>query len=48
MPGRGGPAVLARLSYEEIAQRLGVSSNMVKKYLSKALVHCRRRMARLG
>jgi RNA polymerase sigma factor (sigma-70 family) len=36
------------LSYEEIAQRLGVSTNMVKKYLSQALVHCRRRMTRLG
>jgi RNA polymerase sigma factor (sigma-70 family) len=36
------------LRYEEIAQRLGVSTNMVKKYLSQALVHCRRRMARLG
>jgi RNA polymerase sigma factor (sigma-70 family) len=36
------------LSYEEIAQRLGVSTNMVNKYLSQALVHCRRRMARLG
>jgi RNA polymerase sigma factor (sigma-70 family) len=37
-----------RLSYDEIGQRLGVSTNMVKKYLSQALVHCRRRMARLG
>jgi RNA polymerase sigma factor (sigma-70 family) len=36
------------LSYEEIAQRLGVSTNMVNKYLSHALMHCRRRMARLG
>jgi RNA polymerase sigma factor (sigma-70 family) len=36
------------LSYEEIALRLGVSTHMVKKYLSQALVHCRRRMARLG
>jgi RNA polymerase sigma factor (sigma-70 family) len=36
------------LSYEEIAQRLGVSTNMVKKYLSQGLTHCRRRMARLG
>jgi len=36
------------LSYEEIAQQLGVSTNMVKKYLSQALTHCRRRMARLG
>jgi len=36
------------LSYEEIAQRLEISTNMVKKYLTQALVHCRRRMARLG
>jgi RNA polymerase sigma factor (sigma-70 family) len=36
------------LSYEEIALRLGISTHMVKKYLSQALVHCRRRMARLG
>ena len=36
------------LSYEEIAQRLGISTNMVKKYLSQAMVHCRRRMARQG
>jgi RNA polymerase sigma factor (sigma-70 family) len=34
-------------SYAQIAQRLGVSTSMVKKYLSHALVHCRRRMARL-
>jgi RNA polymerase sigma factor (sigma-70 family) len=36
------------LSYEEIGLRLGVSTNMVKKYLSQALVHCRRRMGRIG
>lgn len=35
-------------SYEEIAQQLGISTHMVKKYLSQALTHCRRRMARLG
>jgi RNA polymerase sigma factor (sigma-70 family) len=35
------------LSYQEIAQQLGVSTNMVKKYLSQALIHCRLRMARL-
>jgi RNA polymerase sigma factor (sigma-70 family) len=35
-------------SYEEIAQQLGVSTHMVKKYLSQGLAHCRRRMARLG
>lgn len=36
------------LSYPEIAGRLGVSSHMVKKYLAQSLLHCRRRMARLG
>ena len=36
------------LSYQEVAERLGVSAHMVKKYLSQALVHCRRRMARLA
>jgi RNA polymerase sigma-70 factor (ECF subfamily) len=36
------------LSYREIGARLGVSTNMVKKYLSYALAHCRRRMMRLG
>jgi RNA polymerase sigma factor (sigma-70 family) len=36
------------LSYDEIAERLGISAHMVKKYLSQAMVHCRRRMARLG
>ena len=35
------------LSYEEIAARLKVSPRMVKKYLTQALSHCRRRMARL-
>jgi RNA polymerase sigma factor (sigma-70 family) len=35
------------LSYEEIAQHLGVSTHMVQKYLGTALAHCRRRMARL-
>ncbi len=34
------------LKYAEIAQRVGISTHMVKKYLSQALVHCRRRMAR--
>jgi RNA polymerase sigma-70 factor (ECF subfamily) len=36
------------LSYAEIAGHLGVSTHMVKKYLSQALLHCRRRMQRLG
>lgn len=34
------------LSYEQIGERLGVSTHMVKKYLSQAVTHCRRRMAR--
>src|SRR4026209_823423 len=36
------------LSYAEIAERLGISTHMVKKYVGQALGHCRRRMARLG
>ena len=35
------------LSYQEIADHLEVSPRMVKKYLTQALSHCRRRMARL-
>ena len=34
------------LTYDEIGERLGVSRNMVKKYLAQGLAHCRRRMAR--
>jgi RNA polymerase sigma-70 factor (ECF subfamily) len=36
------------LTYDQIADRLGVSSNMVKKYLAQALGHCRRNMVRRG
>jgi len=32
------------LSYEEIARHLSVSTHMVKKYLSQAMLHCRRRL----
>jgi RNA polymerase sigma factor (sigma-70 family) len=35
------------LSYREIADRLEVSPSTVKKYLTQALSHCRRRMERL-
>jgi RNA polymerase sigma factor (sigma-70 family) len=35
------------LSYQEIAEQLGVSPHMVQKYLGTALAHCRRRMARM-
>ena len=33
------------LTYDEIGERLGVSSSMVKKYLSAGLKHCRARLA---
>lgn len=36
------------LTYREVGVRLGISSQMAKKYVAQALVHCRRRMARLG
>ena len=36
------------LSFKEIALHLGVSPQMVKKYVAQGLGHCRRRMARLG
>lgn len=36
------------MSYDAIAERLDVSPHMVKKHLSRALIHCRRRMGRLG
>lgn len=35
------------LTYQEIAVRLSVSPHMVKKYLTQALIHCRRRMGSL-
>ena len=35
------------LKYDEIAEKLNISTHMVKKYLGTALAHCRRRMARL-
>jgi RNA polymerase sigma factor (sigma-70 family) len=36
------------LSHRDIADRLGVSPRMVKKYVGQALGRCRRRMVRLG
>lgn len=51
LPAKCQAAVVMRhwhgLSYEEIAQKLDISVNMVKKYLVHALAHCRRRMSRL-
>jgi RNA polymerase sigma-70 factor (ECF subfamily) len=49
LPGRWRTALILKyrygLTYHEIAGRLGVSSNMVKKYLAQGLGHCRRFMA---
>jgi RNA polymerase sigma-70 factor (ECF subfamily) len=50
LPARWRTALILQyrygLTYQEIADRLGVSSNMVKKYLAQGLGHCRRHMAR--
>lgn len=52
LPPKGHAAVVLHywygMNYEAIGEKLNVSSHMVKKYLSQALMHCRRRMARLG
>jgi RNA polymerase sigma-70 factor (ECF subfamily) len=32
------------MTYDEIAQQIGISSSMVKKYLSQALQHCRKHL----
>ena len=49
LPARWRTALILQhrygLTYQEIAERLGVSANMVKKYLAQGLAHCRRRMA---
>jgi len=49
LPGRWRTALVLQyrygLTYQEIADRLGVSSNMVKKYLAQGLGRCRRYMA---
>jgi RNA polymerase sigma-70 factor (ECF subfamily) len=51
LPARWRNAVILQyrygLTYEEIADRLGVSPSMVKKYLAQALGRCRRLMVRL-
>ena len=50
LPGRWRTALVLQyrygLSYVEIADRLGVSSSMVKKYLAQGLSHCRRHLGR--
>jgi RNA polymerase sigma-70 factor (ECF subfamily) len=35
------------LSYKEISARIGISTNMVKKYLAQGLRHCREHLAEL-
>jgi RNA polymerase sigma-70 factor (ECF subfamily) len=50
LPARWRTALILQyrydLTYAEIADRLGVSSNMVKKYLGQGLSHCRRHLGR--
>jgi len=50
LPARWRTALILQyrygLTYREIGDRLGVSSNMVKKYLAQGLAHCRRHMDR--
>ncbi|MGH8086945.1 MAG: RNA polymerase sigma factor, partial [Stenotrophomonas sp.] len=36
------------LSYKQIAERMGVSSHMVKKHVVRGLAVCRRAMADVG
>ena len=49
LPARWRTALILQnrygLTYQQIGERLGVSSNMVKKYLAQALGQCRRAMA---
>ena len=52
LPPRWHAAVVLQyvhgLSHQDIAERLGVSPRMVKKYVGQALGRCRRRLVRLG
>jgi RNA polymerase sigma factor (sigma-70 family) len=49
LPARWRTALILQnrygLTYQQIGERLGVSSNMVKKYLAQALHRCRQGMA---
>jgi len=50
LPRRWHTAIILQyrygLTYREIADRLGVSPSMVKKYLAQAMGHCRRNLVR--
>ena len=52
LPPRWHAAVVLQyvhgLTHQQIADRLGVSARMAKKYVGQALGRCRRRMVRLG
>jgi RNA polymerase sigma factor (sigma-70 family) len=51
LPAKGQAAIMLQythgLSHKEIAERIGISPRMVKKYLAKGVAHCRLRMGRL-
>jgi RNA polymerase sigma factor (sigma-70 family) len=51
LPPKGQAAIMLQymhgMSHHEIAERIGISPRMVKKYLAKGIAHCRLRMGRL-
>jgi RNA polymerase sigma factor (sigma-70 family) len=51
LPPKGQAVIMLQymhgLSHKEIAERIGISPRMVKKYLAKGIAHCRTRMGRL-
>jgi RNA polymerase sigma-70 factor (ECF subfamily) len=51
LPPKGQAVIMLQYmhgySHKEIAERVGVSPRMVKKYLAKGIAHCRLRMGRL-
>jgi RNA polymerase sigma factor (sigma-70 family) len=51
LPAKCQAAVLLHywkgMTYEEVGRELGIGPDQVKKYVSKALAHCRLRMGRL-
>ena len=51
LPPKGQAAIMLQyvhgMSHKEIAERIGISPRMVKKYLAKGIAHCRLRMGRM-
>jgi RNA polymerase sigma factor (sigma-70 family) len=51
LPPKGQAVIMLQymhgMSHKEIAERIGISPRMVKKYLAQGIAHCRQRMRRL-